>query len=58
MQNETRIVVSFLRGELSRQLEERETLISQMSRVKQTFTQQIEDLKRQVEEETKVFIFH
>lgn len=58
MQNETRIVFSFLLGELSRQLEEREALISQMSRVKQTFTQQIEDLKRQVEEETKVFILH
>lgn len=56
MQNESRIVFSFLLGELSRQLEEREALISQMSRVKQTFTQQIEDLKRQVEEETKVFI--
>ncbi|XP_062381618.1 myosin heavy chain, fast skeletal muscle-like [Sardina pilchardus] len=40
-------------GEISRQLEEREALISQMSRVKQTFTQQIEDLKRQVEEEAK-----
>ncbi|RXM35879.1 Myosin-1 [Acipenser ruthenus] len=40
-------------GELSRQLDEREALVSQLTRGKQAFTQQIEDLKRQLEEETK-----
>ncbi|KAE8583643.1 hypothetical protein XENTR_v10020609 [Xenopus tropicalis] len=40
-------------GELSRQLEEKESLISQLSRGKQGFTQQVEELKRQLEEETK-----
>lgn len=41
---------------MSRQLEEKESIISQLSRSKQAFTQQIEELKRQLEEETKVFI--
>lgn len=41
-------------GELSRQLEEKESLISQLSRGKQGFTQQVEELKRQLEEESKV----
>ncbi|XP_071236777.1 myosin heavy chain, fast skeletal muscle [Salvelinus alpinus] len=40
-------------GELGRQMEERESLVSQLTRAKQTFTQQIEDLKRQIEEEVK-----
>lgn len=41
-------------GELSRQLEEKESIVSQLSRSKQAFTQQIEELKRQLEEESKV----
>lgn len=41
-------------GELSRQLEEKEALVSQLTRGKQSYTQQMEDLKRQLEEETKV----
>uniref|UniRef100_A0A8B9N208 Myosin heavy chain 3 n=1 Tax=Accipiter nisus TaxID=211598 RepID=A0A8B9N208_9AVES len=40
-------------GELSRQLEEKETMILQLSRSKQAITQQIEELKRQLEEEIK-----
>ncbi|NXD18535.1 MYH6 protein, partial [Nothocercus nigrocapillus] len=40
-------------GELSRQLEEKEALISQLTRGKQSYTQQMEDLKRQMEEEAK-----
>ncbi|XP_063312181.1 myosin-4-like [Pelobates fuscus] len=40
-------------GEYSRQLEEKESLISQLSRGKQAFTQQTEELKRQLEEEIK-----
>ncbi|XP_009473570.1 PREDICTED: myosin-7-like, partial [Nipponia nippon] len=40
-------------GELSRQLEEKEALISQLTRGKQSYTQQLEDLKRQLEEEMK-----
>ncbi|XP_063063309.1 myosin-7-like isoform X2 [Engraulis encrasicolus] len=40
-------------GELSRQLEERDSLVSQLTRSKQSYTQQIEDLKRQLEEEVK-----
>lgn len=41
-------------GELSRQLEEKEGIVSQLSRSKQAFTQQMEELKRQLEEENKV----
>lgn len=41
-------------GEFARQVEEKDSLISQLSRGKQGFTQQIEELKRQLEEETKV----
>lgn len=41
-------------GELSRQLEEKEALISQLTRGKLSYTQQMEDLKRQLEEEGKV----
>ncbi|XP_077338569.1 myosin-15 [Lithobates pipiens] len=40
-------------GEFARLLEEKESLISQLSRGKSSFTQQIEDLRRQLEEETK-----
>lgn len=41
-------------GEYSRQLDEKDSLVSQLSRGKQAFTQQIEELKRQLEEEVKV----
>lgn len=47
---------SFVTGELSRQLEEKETITLQMSRSKQAITQQIEELKRQLEEEIKVVL--
>ncbi|XP_077583415.1 myosin heavy chain, fast skeletal muscle [Stigmatopora nigra] len=40
-------------GEISRQLEEKEGLISQLTRSKQANMQQIEELKRHVEEEVK-----
>ncbi|XP_053197101.1 myosin heavy chain, fast skeletal muscle-like [Scomber japonicus] len=40
-------------GEFCRLLEEKEAILSQMSRTKLAFTQQIEELKRQVEEESK-----
>ncbi|KAI7791208.1 Myosin heavy chain [Triplophysa rosa] len=39
--------------EFSRQLEEKEVLVSQLTRGKQAYTQQIEDLKRHIEEEVK-----
>ena len=41
-------------GELSRQMEDKDSLVSQLTRGKLSYTQQIEDLKRQLEEETKV----
>lgn len=44
----------FSLGELTRQLEEKESLISQLTRGKHAFTQQTEELKRQLEEENKV----
>ncbi|MBN3299197.1 MYH7B protein, partial [Amia calva] len=40
-------------GEMSRQLEDKDVLISQLSKGKNIFTQQLEDLRRQLEEETK-----
>ncbi|XP_078081482.1 myosin-4-like [Mustelus asterias] len=40
-------------GELTRQVEEKDSHISQFIRGKQAFTQQIEELKRQLEEEVK-----
>jgi myosin protein heavy chain len=43
-------------GEFSRQLDEKDAMVSQLSRGKQAFTQQIEELKRHIEEETKVRI--
>lgn len=50
------IGIFFAQGELTRQIEERESIISQLSRSKQAFSQQIEELKRQLEEETKVLL--
>lgn len=49
------IMFSFVVAELSRQLEEKDSLVSQLTRSKQSHTQQIEDLKRQLEEEVKVW---
>ncbi|XP_051985602.1 myosin heavy chain, fast skeletal muscle [Xyrauchen texanus] len=40
-------------GEMGRQLEEKEALVSQLTRSKQAYTQQIEEMKRQLEEEVK-----
>ncbi|MBN3313470.1 MYSS protein, partial [Atractosteus spatula] len=40
-------------GEFVRQLEEKEALVSQLTRGKQAFTQQTEEMKRQLEEEIK-----
>uniref|UniRef100_A0A3B3R4J6 Myosin, heavy chain b n=1 Tax=Paramormyrops kingsleyae TaxID=1676925 RepID=A0A3B3R4J6_9TELE len=40
-------------GEFGRQLEEKEALVSQLTRGKQAYTQQIEELKRHIEEEVK-----
>ncbi|CAL1609346.1 unnamed protein product [Knipowitschia caucasica] len=40
-------------GEVSRQLEEKEALVSQLMRGKQAYTQQIEEMKRHIEEEVK-----
>ena len=55
---EIRIVVILLLplGEISRQLEEKEALVSQLTRSKQAYTQQIEEMKRHIEEEVKVCI--
>lgn len=47
-------MTAFTQGEFSRQLEEKEALVSQLTRGKQAFTQQIEELKRHIEEEVKV----
>uniref|UniRef100_UPI003AAE03E5 myosin heavy chain, fast skeletal muscle-like n=1 Tax=Centroberyx gerrardi TaxID=166262 RepID=UPI003AAE03E5 len=40
-------------GEYSRQLEEKESLVSQLTRGKQAFTQQVDELRRHIEEEVK-----
>lgn len=48
------ICLKIFLGEYSRQVEEKDGLISQLSRSKQAFTQQIEELKRHLEEEIKV----
>lgn len=45
---------SLAAGELSRLLEEKESLISQLSRGKASATQSLEELRRQLEEESKV----
>ena len=47
-------MIIFKLGEFGRQIEEKEALVSQLTRGKQAFTQQIEELKRQTEEEVKV----
>lgn len=41
-------------GEISRLLEEKETVLSQTMRAKLAFSQKVEELKRQIEEEAKV----
>jgi hypothetical protein len=41
-------------GELGRLLEEKESLISQLSRGKASAAQSLEELRRQLEEESKV----
>lgn len=45
-------------GEISRLLEEKEATLSQVLRAKLAFSQQVEELKRQIEEETKVCHIH
>lgn len=45
-------------AEFSRQMEERESLISQLTRGKQGFTTQIDELKRLMDEESKVIGAH
>lgn len=45
-----------LTGEISRLLEEKEAILSQTLRVKLAFSQQVEELKRQIEEESKVYL--
>lgn len=44
----------YLVGELTHQVEEKEALVLQLTKGKQALTQQLEELKRQLEEETKV----
>lgn len=41
-------------GEVSRKLEEREAMVSQLQRAKNSFSQNVEELKKQLEEENKV----
>lgn len=43
-----------LTDEFTRQAEDKESLISQLTRGKNSYTQQLEDIKRQLEEEIKV----
>ena len=50
----SQLTIDVLLGEFGRQLEEKEGLVSQLTRGKQAFTQQIEELKRLHEEEVKV----
>jgi len=45
-----------LKGELSRVLEEKESLMNQYTRTRNSLQQQLEELKRQLEEESKVCI--
>jgi len=47
------LLIFLVAAELSRQMEEGASLISQLSRGKQGFTTQIDELKRLIEEETK-----
>ena len=51
------IIHVFYLGEFSRQQEEKEALISQLTRGKQAYTQQVEELKRHIEEEVKVLLY-
>lgn len=46
--------MAILLAEMVRQLEEKESFMSQLARAKQAFLQQIEELKRLHEEEVKV----
>lgn len=41
-------------AEVSRKLEERESMVSQLQRAKNSFGQNVEELKKQLEEENKV----
>ena len=41
-------------GEMARHVEERDSLLSQLTRGKQAYIQQIEQIKRQNEEDNKV----
>ncbi|KAF4093521.1 hypothetical protein AMELA_G00002890 [Ameiurus melas] len=51
--SEYKMEIDDLASEFGRQLEEKEALVSQLTRGKQAHTQQIEELKRQIEEEVK-----
>lgn len=42
------------KGELSRKLEERESMVSQLQRSKNSLSQNVEELKKQLDEENKV----
>lgn len=52
----TLVLILFLSltGEISRLLEEKEAVFSQALRAKLAFSQQVEELKRQIEEDAKV----
>lgn len=41
-------------AELGRKLEEREAMVSQLQRAKSSFSQTVEELKKQLDEENKV----
>lgn len=41
-------------AEVNRKLEERESMVSQLQRAKNGFSQNVEELKKQLEEENKV----
>ena len=51
-----KLCFNHFQGEFGRQLEEKEALVSQLTRGKQAYTQQIEELKRLIEEEVKVLL--
>ena len=44
----------YISGEFGHQLEEKESLVAQLTRGKQAYIHQIEELKRHLEEELKV----
>lgn len=52
----TGAVSSLVTGELSRQLQEKDAVMLQLSRSKQATAQQTEELRRQLEEEIKVVL--